>query len=173
VEHYEERSKISTDHEARDMLSQVYEWSYLEAQKMKTVGLEAIPRRAHEMVSKISLILAAPSGIRTAEHVRWSFAFVERDIAEKCNLALANEADTEEAGGNIADAIAYKIIALLGDGHTETRGVIVNRCKKWPKDKVEHIIDQLIELRRLISDKLPNPTNGRVVERLSLPVKPT
>lgn len=172
VEHYEERSKISTDHEARDMLAQVYEWSYNEAQKMKNFGLEAIPRRAHEMVSKISLILAAPSGIRTAEHVRWAFAFIERDIAEKCNLALANEADTEEAGGNIIEAIGYKILSLLGDGHTETRGVIVNRCKKWPRDKVDAVLEHFVKTGRIVVESKANPTNGRVVERLSLVVKP-
>lgn len=173
VEHYEDRTSIRTDADAKEMLSKVYDWSYNEAQKMKNVGLEAIPRRAHEMVCKISLILAAPSGMRTAEHVRWAFAFVERDIKEKCNLALANEADTVEAGGNIVEAIGFRIQNLLGDGHVETRGVIVNRCKKWPRDKVDYVIDKFIERGIVISEKTVNGTNGREVERLSLKPKAT
>lgn len=173
VEHYEERSQVKTDSEAATMLERVTEWSYSQAQKMKNVGLEAIPRRAYEMVSKISLILAAPSGIRTAEHVRWAFAFIERDIREKCQLALANENDTEEAGGNIMEAIGYKVISLLSDGHSETRGVVVNRCKKWPRDKVDAVLDKLIELGKITSEKTKNETNGREVERLSGPTKAT
>ena len=166
VEHYEERSQVRTDHEAKDMLAAVSEWAYNQAERMKTVGLEAIPRRAYEMVAKISLILAAPSGIRTAEHIRWAFAFVERDITEKCNLALANEADTEEAGGNILEAIGYKIKSLLGDGHVETRGVVVNRCKKWPREKVDAVLDHFIKAGSIVSEKVTNATNGREVEKL-------
>ena len=171
VEHYEPRSKVPTDSEAKDMLKQVSEWAFNQAERRKEVGLESIPRRAYEMVCKISLILAANSGLRTAEHVRWAFAFVERDINEKCNLALANEMDTDKPGGDSGMAIWLKIKGTLADGHVETRGVVVNRCKKWSRENVDKIIDEAIEGGRLHAEKTINPANGREVVRLSIPVK--
>lgn len=171
VEHYEERSKVPTDQDARDMLKAVGEWSYREAERMKEHGLESIPRRAFEMVSKVSLVLAAPGGVRTAEHVRWAFAFIERDIKEKCNLALANEMDTDQPGGDIGAAILYRIKTVLGDGHIETRGVVVNRCKKWSKENVDKIIDGCIANGMIISEETVNPANGRSVFRLSMKQK--
>lgn len=162
VEHYGERSLVRTEHEARDMLDQVYAWGHAKAEMHKEkTGLEAIPRRAREMVSKISLILAAPGGIRTAEHVRWAYAFVERDIREKCMLAYANE--REEA--NPTDAIRARIMGVVDADHGETKGVIVNRCRKWPKEKVEEVIRAMVEARMLTLEESKNPANGRTIER--------
>lgn len=171
VEHYEERSKIPTDAEAREMLRQVGDWAFDQAERRKEVGLESIPRRAYEMVCKISLILAANSGLRTAEHVRWAFAFVERDITEKCNLALANELDTDKPGGDSGMAIWLKIKGTLADGHVETRGVVVNRCKKWSRENVDKILDEAIAGGRLVAEESKNPANGRTIVRLSMPLK--
>lgn len=171
VEFYEERSKIPTDSEAREMLKQVGEWAYHQAEIRKETGLEAIPRRAYEMVCKISLILSANSGLRTAEHVRWAFAFIERDINEKCNLALANEMDTDQPGSDSGLAIWLKITNTLADGHVETRGVVVNRCKKWSKENVDKILDAAIASGKVVSEETINPHNGRTVVRLSIPLK--
>jgi hypothetical protein len=162
VEYYGERSLVRTEHEARDMLDEVYEWGHQKAEMHKEkTGLEAIPRRAREMVSKISLILAAPSGIRTAEHIRWAYAFVERDIREKTMLAYANE--REEA--NPSDAIRAKVMTMVDTEHGETKGVIVNRCRKWPKEKVDEVIRAMVEAKMLILEESKNPANGRMVER--------
>lgn len=162
VEFYGERVAIRTEHEARDMLDQVYYWGHAKAEMHKEkTGLEAIPRRAREMVSKISLILAAPTGIRTAEDVRWAYAFVERDIREKTMLAYANE--REEA--NPADAVKAKIMSLVDSQHGETKGVLIGRCRKWPKERVEEVIRAMVEAKLLVLEEGKNPTNGRTVER--------
>lgn len=162
VEHYGDRSLVRTELAAKDMLDQVAEWAHEKAEMHKErTGLEAIPRRAREMVSKISLILAAPTGIRTAEHVRWAYAFVERDIREKTMLAYANE--REES--NPVDAIRAKIITLVDAEHGETKGVIVNRCRKWPKEKVEEVMRAMVEAKIIHLVEGKNPANGRTVER--------
>jgi hypothetical protein len=165
VEWYGERSQIRTEHEARDMLDMVADWAYTEAERHKEFsGLEAIPRRAREMVSKISLILAVPSGLRTAEHVRWAYAFVERDIREKTMLAYANE--NEETSP--AAAVKARVINMLGDGHSETLGVVINRCKKWPRLDVEKVLKVLVENGTLGQTVTRNPTNGKETIRLSI-----
>lgn len=162
VEYYGERVQVRTEHEARDMLDQVYEWGHNKAEMHKEkTGLEAIPRRAREMVSKISLILSAASGIRTAEHVRWAYAFVERDIREKTMLAYANEREEGDPSG----AVRAKIMGMVDKEHGETKGVIVNRCRKWPKERVDEVIRAMLEAKMLVMVEDKNPTNGKAVER--------
>lgn len=166
VEWYGERDVVRSTQEAKDMLDQVAQWAWEKAESHKErTGLESIPRRAREMVSKISLILAAPSGLRTAEHVRWAYKFIERDIRYKCSLAYANELGEH---GDAADAIRAKIKTLLDDGHGETGGVLVNRCKKWSKDVVKKVIEDLVKGEHLIAREDTNPTNKRTVTRYFL-----
>jgi len=165
VEWYGERSTVRSDPEAKDMLEQVAQWAWEKAEHHKErTGLEAIPRRAREMVSKISLTLAAPSGLRTAEHVRWAYAFVERDIREKTMLAYANE--NEESSP--AEAVRARIVNMLGDGHSETIGVVINRCKKWKREDVEKVITAMVKSGTLERTEHVNATNNRKTERLSI-----
>lgn len=164
VEFYAERVQIRTDKDAKEMLNEVAEWAWSEAEKHKeATGYEAIPRRAREIVSKISLVLAAPSGIRTIEHVRWAFAFVKRDVEEKTRLAFSNEREKS----NPKEAIGAKVMNLLGEDHEETHGVLINRCRKWPKREVETVIKDL-EKRGLIKlSEYKHPVNGRPISKWS------
>ena len=163
VEFYAERTPIRSTDEARTMLDQVAEWAWQKAEFHKErTGLESIPRRAREMVSKISLILAAPSGLRTAEHVRWAYTFIERDIREKTTLAYANEHEQT----NPLEAIKARIQTVVDVEHGETRGVLVNRCKKWKREQVEGVIKSMIEKGYLKIVEELNTTNGRKVERI-------
>lgn len=165
VEYYGDRIEIRTDAEAREMLDDVAEWAHNKAEQAKqTNGLEAIPRRAREMVSKISLILAAPGGVRTAEHVRWAYAFIERDIREKIALAHANS--VADSGGNVADAIRLRVMTLIDGEHGETKGVIINRCRKWPRNEVEKTLATMDAAGIIVTRSDANPTNKRAVERI-------
>lgn len=158
VECYGERFQINTEPEAVKWLDAVAEWSWSEAEKHKAItGYEAIPRRAREMVSKISLILACPSGVRTVEHIRWAFALVKRDVERKAMLAWANE--HEEASPKVA--IQARVMNLLEGGHTESHGVIRNKCKRWPARDVDAVIDDLEKSGRIRKVTLKHPVNGK------------
>lgn len=133
VEFYGEKTKVSTNKDAAVMLGQVLDWieDYAEEHKANT-GLEAVVRRGYEIMAKISLILAAPGGVRTAEHVRWAFAIMKRDIDEKTRLAFANE----EEKNNPGQALKARILNMLDQDHGETLGVICNRLRPNKKDVV-------------------------------------
>lgn len=162
VEFYGDRTAIRTDKAAVEMLDQVADWAHERAEMHKErTGMEAIPRRAREMVSKISLILGAPSGVRTSEHVRWAYAFVNRDIEEKTRLAFANQEEKSDP----TSAVMAKVLNLVDADHGETAGVIVNRCRKWPKTGVMKVLGEMVSKGLLKVEATAHPVNGKDVEK--------
>jgi hypothetical protein len=161
VEYYGERIKIRTDAEAAKMLDDALDWIENEAEAHKErTGLESVVRRGYEIMAKISLILAVPSGVRTAEHVRWAFAMMKRDIDEKTRLAFANERQKDDP----TQAMAAKILNLIDREHGETKAVIQNRLRPAKKDDVEKVIAMMIE-NKLIIEKEVKASNGRASKK--------
>lgn len=161
VEHYGDREQVRTDAAARAMLEKVLDWieEHAELHKERT-GLEAVVRRGYEIMAKLSLILAAPSGIRTAEHVRWAFAMVRRDIEEKTRLAYANE--NQKAAPEAA--LMARILNLIDKDHGETVAVIASRMKK-PKQEVEATLEKMREAGMIEKKEYPHKFNGSVVQK--------
>jgi len=157
VEYYSERIKVSTDKEARAMLEKVSDWiwSYAELQK-ETTGLEAIVRRGYEMMAKVSLILAAPSGIRTAEHVRWAFALIKKDLSEKMNTVNVNDEEKNDP----ASVLKASIIERIGIDHGETLSTLDNRIRKFKRKAIEKMVSVMIE-ERLIKPVEEKAKNGK------------
>lgn len=161
VEHYGEREQVRTDAQARAMLEKVLDWieEHAELHKERT-GLEAVVRRGYEIMAKLSLILAAPSGIRTAEHVRWAFAMVRRDIEEKTRLAYANE--NQKAAPEAA--LQARILNMIDKDHGETVAVIANRNKR-PKAEIEKVLEHMRENGMAEKQETKHPFNGSVIEK--------
>jgi hypothetical protein len=157
VEYYGDKIEVRTDKEAASMLDKALDWieDHAEMHKERT-GLEAVVRRGYELMAKISLILSAPSGIRTGEHVRWSFAMMRRDIEEKTRLAYANMHEKS----NPADALAAKIMNLIDKDHGETVAVIRNRTSR-PKAEILKAIEKMESAGLIVSREVRHPVNGR------------
>lgn len=133
VENYQARTSISSDDEAVAMLDRVYSYFHEQGEIFKdTNALEAITRRAYELVSKISAVLAAPSGIRTAEHVRWAFAYINKDVELKKSLAVVNDDDTEGQ-----DQLLNAITGRLTSDHGESIGTLDNRLRRFKRPDIE------------------------------------
>lgn len=162
IEYYGDRIRIKTDAEGQAMLAQVLDWleDYAERQKSMT-GLEAIVRRGYELMAKVSLILAAPEGLRTAEHVRWAYAIMRRDIDEKINLAHANISEKHDP----ATALMQRILGMIDHEHAERTGVIVNRCRPRKKDEVIQALVKLEEGGRIRRIMVTSETNGQQAEK--------
>ena len=61
VEHYGDRIEIPTTKEASEMLDNIIDlFDEMAYQHKERTGLEALPMRGYEQVSKVSLILAVP-----------------------------------------------------------------------------------------------------------------
>lgn len=140
IEYTGNKSPIPVDAEALKLLGHIGDEFYQMAEDSKTTLLESIPRRGLELVLKISFILGVPGGVRTAEHVRWAYAYVKRNIESKINLAAANMA---EADKRVEEAIARKIMNLLSPDDGMTTGVLINRCRPSKKLDVKKCIDKL------------------------------
>lgn len=157
VEHYGPRYAIPTDARAHDMLDASLDWmeDQAEAHKGRT-GLEALYLGGYELVSKVSLILAAPEGRRTAEHVRWAFALVRRDIEDKARLVTAN--DREKDAPKLA--LQAKIANVI-DGDGETIGVIRNRLRRCKRQDVDAALASMVEAGVALKEDLPREGNRK------------
>lgn len=159
-----ERVGIPTNEDAQDFLNEVEDYFYRYSEEQKLVGLEAVSRRAFELVLKVSLSLAIPEGVRTVEHVRWAFAFIKRDIEDKINLAAANIASEDKRQD---EALMRRIINVLDTNHSETTGVIVNRCRPFEREIVEKALDHL-KKNGVITQVESKKTRGRPSARWML-----
>lgn len=165
VEYYGDKKLIGSTDEALAALDDVYHAFWKMAEDARgTTGLEAIPRRGYELASKISLILAIPEGVRTAEHVRWAFALAKADIERKMKLAFSNMAQKDDPG----NSIAAKIQNLISVDHAETIGVLVNRCRPHKREQVEQILSAMVQAGAVEEILTTNPTNGKEVKKYKL-----
>lgn len=162
VERIGNRVAIETDGSAAELLNMVYEefWSQAEAHN-DTTGLAPIPRRGYEMVAKISTVLAMREGLRTAEHVRWAYALVKRDIELKLRMAHANTAIDQ------GDALASRIMGALSSEHGETLGKIKNKCRAYKKDDVDRACQMLVDSGKIKVETAP-AGNGKTTKRYFL-----
>lgn len=142
VEFTGKKTSIPTTADGSALMDLVYDEFHSLAEDQKgTTGLEAIPRRGYEIAAKLSLILAIPEGVRTAEHIRWAYAVAKRDCMNKIKLAYSTDAQANpltESSGHAA-----KILSLITKEHGETLGVIANRLRKLSKPSLITIIDDL------------------------------
>ena len=151
VQHLGEKSVIPTEPVACDLLNEVYERFYQLAEHHKaTTGLEAIARRGYELASKISLVCALPSGLRTPEHVRYGYALAMRDVEQKIKLAYST--DNKES----SDGLAAKVLSIVDKEHGETLGVICNRLRGTPKPQIEALLVQMTGKKMIRAEECIN-----------------
>ncbi len=141
VGYYGSRYEVPTDPRAEGMLDAALDWFEDEAEAHKgRTGLEALYLGAYEIVSKVSLILAAPEGRRTTEHVRWAFALVRRDVEEKARLVVANDREKDSP----RMALRAKIANVIGEDG-ERLGVIYNRLRRHKRSDVDAALAEMVD----------------------------
>ena len=112
-------------------------------------GLEALPMRGYEQVSKVSLILGVPEGVRTVEHVRWAYALIKRDIESKMRLVLANDNDKSDP----ARALLMTLLQMVDGPDGETAGVIMQRLeRKYKRPDIQSALDKLVDAKKITSE---------------------
>ncbi len=164
VEYYGERQEIPTEEAAADMLSDAEDWFQGEAERHKaTTGLEALHLGAYELVSKVSMVLAAPEGLRTAEHVRWSFALIRRDVEEKMRLVVSN--DTSANSPQMA--LMARIANYISDDWVSL-GEVRNRCRGVKKEDVDAALAQMIDKNVAEAKEVTNPKNKQIYQHYRL-----
>lgn len=165
VEFYGERIVIPTAPKAKEMLRKVRKLFDKMAYEHKTLsGLEALPNRGYEQVSKVSLILAVPEGVRTEEHVRWAYALIKRDIESKMRLVTGND----RAVDNPALALRAKVTQLLIGPDGETLGVIVNRLRKYKREDIEKCLSKMADAQMITVEEEEHKFNKKQIKRYKL-----
>jgi hypothetical protein len=128
IEYAGAREVVRTDDDARAMLVQVSDWLHAYADEMEQHTGEAsvaLIRRSYEMIAKVSFILALPTGLRTAEHVRWAFAYVRAELDAKIKLVFAND----NAKNRPDEAMAARILNAIDPDKGSSAKVLANRMK--------------------------------------------
>lgn len=162
VEYYGDRIVIPTEKHADAMLDKIIEFFDRMAQEHKErSGLEALLMRGYELVSKVSLILAVPEGVRTIEHVRWAFALVKRDIETKMRMVTANDREKDAP----ALAMRAKIEHIISGEDGETLGVICNRMKNFRKEDIEACLAKMVERGDVTAEESQHRYNKKKIVR--------
>ena len=168
VENYNERVKIHCTKDASELLDRILHWfiDWAEEAKGKS-GLEPVVRRGYEMVAKVSAILAAGEGIKNADHVRWAFALVKRDIEEKMRLVESKMLEGSRDSDELGQALRNRILSIIDVEHSEPRSVIVKRArsKQFGPDKVKACLDAMVSRGDVEEVQYRHPTNGRQLVR--------
>lgn len=152
VQYIGEREKIPTTEEAEVLMDKISDWLFYEyAELHKEINMEAVVRRGYELMSKISLILAIPGGLRDVEHVVWSFAMMKRDIDEKVRMVYI----TSESGDN---SLRQRIMGIISVEHPENFSVIANKCRP---SKKEDVLKELTNMEKDGKVKCENFPHGR------------
>ena len=139
VQHIGDKSTLPTTQDAIELLNEVYERFYNLAEQHKaTTGLEAIARRGYELASKVSLVCAMPSGLRTVDHVKYGYALALADVERKIKLSYSE--DNKKSG----DGLAAKVLSVIDKEKGETLGVICNRLRGTPKPQVETLLAEMV-----------------------------
>lgn len=141
VEYDGERMVVNTAPDAAAMLDRVADWLLTYADEMgENTGEASVAmiRRSYEMVAKVSFVLAMPSGLRTAEHVRWAFAYVRDELDAKIALVFANDNASERPD----ESVAARVMNYLDPEKGCSIRVLSNRMKMKP-DKLEPILQRM------------------------------
>ena len=162
IENYGEKIAIPTTDEARFLLKKANKcFQHLAEDHAEKTGLEALYLRAKELVGKLSFILAAPSGLRTVEHVRWAFAMVKNDVDTKANIVIGND----RAKDSPEKALFSKIDNLLKDDEGKTLGVLINRLRPVTKDEIERALEKLVSKGAVIVEESVHPRRKDKIQR--------
>jgi hypothetical protein len=142
VEYSGDREPVKTDDDASDMLRKVSKWLHAYAEEMgENTGEASVAmiRRAYELVAKISFILAIPTAQRTAEHVRWAFAYVRAELDAKIKLVFANDNSKDRP----EEAIAARVINYIDPDKGASTKVLANRMHLKP-EALEPILNKMV-----------------------------
>ena len=154
------RKQVSTTRAAAALLAQAVEWfdDQAVAHRSKS-GMESLYLGAYEQVTRVSTLLAAWGGVRDAEHVRWAFETVRRDVMAKALSVTAN--DLEKTSPKTA--LRARILSLCGDDG-ESIGYLVNKCRSNKPDDVKAEVAKMVTdgALRVEGIKLGN---GKTVEK--------
>jgi len=161
IEHHGPLAVIPTEEKAADrLLNGVESYFYeLGTSLLGQPALVPVVRRAFELVAKISLILAAPHGLRTLEHVEWAFALVDRDVKKKLMLIRSNDEI------RVGDALGATILGCMDDEIPVSHGVVMDRCrkKKFEEKVVLSLMDKMIEDNLIVRNESKHGGNGRTI----------
>lgn len=161
VEFTGHRTPVETDPEADQMLLDVSKWLHRYAdERGEDTGEAAVAliRRAYEMIAKISFILAIPTRKRTAEHVRWAFAYVRQELDQKIALVFAND----NARTKSLPATAARIQSYIDQDKGTSTSVIANRMKMTAED-VERTLKLMEEAGMVYQEQSKRKYKGKPV----------
>jgi len=165
VEYYGPKVVILTTPEGTAMLDRVIDEFDRMAEEHKSItGLEALAMRGYEMVTKVSLILAVPEGVRTHEHVRWAYKLVRQNIETKMRLVTSND----RAKDDPFTAMRSKIANLINREDGETLGVIVNKMRGFKKPDIEAVLQRMVNQGAAEVKESIHKYNKVVVKRYKL-----
>ena len=162
IEHYGPKVSIPTTDDAKLMLRKaIVAMHNLAEDHSEKTGLESLFLRAKELIFKVSFILAAPSGLRTVEHVLWAYALVKNDVETKGRMVIGNDRRKDAP----EDALFSSIINLIDSREGQTFGVLVKKLRKYKKEEIEQGLERLLTRKLITVEETVHPRKKIHVKR--------
>lgn len=138
IECLDEKIIIPTTDEAKRFMDLAADWIYEHAELHKaTTRLEAVVRRAFELMCKVSL-LCAGSGVRDLAHVRYGFAIAKWDMNNKIRLVVSNDTTAKSD-----ERLFASITRHVDKNHGITFGVLKNKLRSYREEDIKKSVDLL------------------------------
>lgn len=154
IEYTGKKFQVPTTEEGRAMMASLRQWQFNYANlHRETTGFTPVIRRFWEMVGKVSLILAAPERMRTAEHIIWAAAFVKADIDRKIAYVEYARSKTSENSDEVVAGVKAIILQACQAEGGEVLSVVLRKAtrrKGVSKDDVLGLIHQLVDNGTLV-----------------------
>lgn len=162
IENYGAKVPVNSTDGAADLLLRTSKALHQLAENhSERTGLEALFLRAKELVAKISFILAAPSGLRTVEHVLWAYALVKNDVETKGRMVIGNDRQKDAP----EDALIARLMNILGIDKGITFGVITNKLRKVRTEDVQKGLDLLVQRGKVTAEDCVHPSTKKPFRR--------
>lgn len=161
VEFCGDRIAVPTDEDAAEMLIKVSRWLLAYADEMGEQTGEAsvaMIRRAYEMVAKVSFILAMPGRRRTAEHVRWAFAYIRQEVDAKIALVFANENGKHRP----EESQSARLLSYMDPDKGSSVSVLANRAR-ITEDEARSLLVRMEHAGQVISGTGKRKYKGKPV----------
>ena len=138
IECLDEKIVIPTTDEAKRFMDLAADWIYEHAELHKaTTRLEAVVRRAFELMCKVSL-LCAGIGVRDLAHVRYGFAIAKWDMNNKIRLVVSNDTTAKSD-----ERLFASITRHVDKNHGITFGVLKNKLRSYREEDIKKSVDLL------------------------------
>ena len=161
------RVAVHTTDDAAELMDRIDDHFQAFAERhVEASGLQSIYLRGLERVGKLSLALAiADGGVRTVEHVQWSFRQVVGMIAPFLHQALANMTQDARNGDQRRTHVISYVLSQLSQQVGQTVNALHVKRRAISKAEIQQVLTEMEQAGKARKEIKKHSVNGSDIEK--------